>query len=105
MLVTYLVEVAVVPAYRRRGVGGALIRSCFDAFRHTAIYADAAPDIIGLNTRYGLLPPPVTPDSLLTRSTEGQSNLTVRLSTHLRQPSSLNGTITPTYRVFFPAEE
>jgi GNAT superfamily N-acetyltransferase len=58
VLVTYLVEVVVVPAYRRRGVGGALIRSCLDAFRHTAIYADAAPDIIGLNTRYGLLPRP-----------------------------------------------
>lgn len=58
VLVTYLVEVAVVPACRRRGVGGALIQSCLDAFRHTAVYADAAPDIIGLNTRYGLLPRP-----------------------------------------------
>lgn len=58
VMVTYLVEVAVVPEWRRRGVGGALIQSCLDAFRHTAIYADAAPDVIGLNTRYGLLPRP-----------------------------------------------
>ncbi|MBS5905525.1 MAG: GNAT family N-acetyltransferase [Acetobacteraceae bacterium] len=58
VLVTYLVEVAVAPSCRRKGVGGALIQSCLDAFQHTAVYADAAPEIIGLNTRYGLLPRP-----------------------------------------------
>lgn len=58
LLVTYLVEVAVLPACRRRGVGGALILSCLNAFRHTAVYADAAPEIVGLNTRYGLIPRP-----------------------------------------------
>ncbi len=56
VLVTYLMEVAVLPTLRRRGVGGALIQSCLNAFRHTAVYADAAPEIVGLNTRYGLVP-------------------------------------------------
>jgi ribosomal protein S18 acetylase RimI-like enzyme len=58
VVVTYLAEVAVIPAYRRRGVGGALIRSCLDAFPHTSVYADASPDAIGPNTRHGLLPRP-----------------------------------------------
>jgi ribosomal protein S18 acetylase RimI-like enzyme len=58
VLVTYLTEVAVLPTFRRRGVGGALIQSCLEAFRHTAVYADAVPGIIGLNARYGLVPRP-----------------------------------------------
>ena len=58
ILVTYLTEVAVLPALRRKGVGGALIQACLDAFQHTAVYADAAPDIVGLNARYGLTPRP-----------------------------------------------
>ena len=58
VLVTYLVEVAVLPAFRRRGVGGTLIRSCVEAFRHTAVYADASPAVVGLHTRYGLVPRP-----------------------------------------------
>jgi ribosomal protein S18 acetylase RimI-like enzyme len=58
VVVTYLAEVAVVPAQRRKGVGSALIRSCLDAFPHTAVYADASPDAIGLNTRQGLKPRP-----------------------------------------------
>ena len=56
MLVTYLVEVAVMPALRRRGIGAALIQACLDRFAHTAIYADAVPEIVELNRRHGLLP-------------------------------------------------
>lgn len=56
ILVTYLTEVAVLPTLRRRGVGGALIESCLTAFRHTTVYADAVPEIVELNTRYGLVP-------------------------------------------------
>ena len=58
ILVTYLTEVAVLPALRRQGAGGALIQACLNTFQHTAIYADAAPDILGLNARYGLTPRP-----------------------------------------------
>jgi GNAT superfamily N-acetyltransferase len=57
-IVTYLAEVAVVPALRRRGVGGALVESCLHAFRHTAIYADAAPDTVEFTRRHGLMPRP-----------------------------------------------
>lgn len=56
VLVAYLTEVAVLPALRRRGVGGALIQSCLNAFRHTAVYADAVPEIVGLNAQYGTVP-------------------------------------------------
>jgi GNAT superfamily N-acetyltransferase len=56
VMVTYLAEVAVVPTLRRKGVGGTLIQSCLSAFRHTAVYADAAPEIVALNARYGLVP-------------------------------------------------
>ncbi len=58
VLLTYLAEVAVLPCQRRRGVGGALIRSCLDAFPCTAIYAHAAPEVVGLNARHGLVPRP-----------------------------------------------
>ncbi|MBE9604177.1 GNAT family N-acetyltransferase [Acetobacteraceae bacterium H6797] len=58
VLVTYLVEVAVLPSCRRRGVGGALIDACLQAFPHTSIYADALPGILGLNRRHGLVPRP-----------------------------------------------
>ena len=58
VLITYLAEVAVLPRQRRRGVGGALIRACLDAFPHTAIYADAVPGVVGLNARCGLAPRP-----------------------------------------------
>lgn len=71
VLVTYLVEVAVALDYRRKGVGGALIQSCLNAFQHTAVYADAAPEIIGLNTRRGLLPRP----SRLTACARGPRNV------------------------------
>jgi GNAT superfamily N-acetyltransferase len=58
ILVTYLTEIAVLPSLRRKGIGGALIQACLDTFQHTAIYANAAPDVVGLNARYGLTPRP-----------------------------------------------
>lgn len=53
-------QVAVRPELRRQGVGGALIGSCLDASRHTSVYADAAPGILGLNTRLVSCPGPPT---------------------------------------------
>ncbi|MDQ0511253.1 GNAT family N-acetyltransferase [Ancylobacter amanitiformis] len=58
VLVTYLVEVAVVADLRRRGIGAALIRSCLSAFPHTALYADAGPLAVGLLERHGIVPRP-----------------------------------------------
>ena len=58
VLVTYLVEIAVVAELQRRGVGTALVRSCLSAFAHTAIYADAGPLAIELLGRHGIVPRP-----------------------------------------------
>jgi len=58
VIVTYLTEVAVVPAFRRRGVATAIVKDCLDCFSETSIYADAGPEILPLLQRIGLLPRP-----------------------------------------------
>ncbi len=80
ILVTYLAEVAVLPSLRRQGVGGALIQACLDAFQHTAVYADASPEIVGLNRQYGLIPRP----GQLTACTKGPSSQQPRALPPLR---------------------
>jgi len=58
VVVTYLVEIAVVAELQRQGVGTALVRSCLSTFAHTALYADAGPLALGLLARHGIVPRP-----------------------------------------------
>jgi ribosomal protein S18 acetylase RimI-like enzyme len=71
IVVTYLVEVAVLPVFRCRGVGSALIESCLAAFAHTAVYADVGPEAVALFTRHGIRPRP----SYLTACARGPSRI------------------------------
>jgi len=58
VVVTYLVEIAVVAELQRNGIGTALVRSCLSAFSHTSIYADAGPLAVELLARHGIVPRP-----------------------------------------------
>lgn len=56
--VTYLAELGVAAAHRRRGIGSALLGAAVAGFGHTAIYADAVPGAAALLARHGVRPRP-----------------------------------------------
>lgn len=56
---TYLAEIAVAREFQRQGIGSALLEAAIARFgRTTAVYADAAPAVVGFLERYGLRPRP-----------------------------------------------
>ena len=52
--VTYLAELGVSGAYRRRGIGSALLAAAVTEFGCTTIYADAAPEAVPLLARHDI---------------------------------------------------
>lgn len=52
--VTYLAEIGVAKAHRRRGLGSALLDAVVAEFGYTAIYASASPEAVSLLAKHGI---------------------------------------------------